>query len=117
MNTRTDIQILRDSSGHATFAVLPIAEYEALLERARATKAHDEALIPHAVVNLMFDGAGMSAARAWREHLNLTQKQVAARMSISQAALAQMERATTPRKVTRERLAAALGIRPEQLAT
>jgi len=58
---------------------------------------------------------GFSPARAWREHRGLTQVQVARRMGISQPALAQMEAAAHPRRVTRVRLAKALGIAPEQL--
>lgn len=69
--------------------------------------------LPHEVVSLMVDGA--SAARAWREHLGLTQAEVAARMGISQAALARMEAARRPRKVTRAKLAAAMGLNVDQL--
>ncbi len=60
---------------------------------------------------------GASAARAWREHLGLTQAEVAERMGITQAALAQMEAATRPRKATRVKLATALGLDVEQLVT
>lgn len=42
-------------------------------------------------------------------------KQIATRMSISQPALAQIEAAKTPRKATRLKLAAALGINEGQL--
>ena len=72
-------------------------------------------LIPNEVVNLMFDGDGMSIARAWREHLGLTQAELATRAGISQAGLAQMEAARNPRKATRIKLAAALGLDREQL--
>ena len=53
--------------------------------------------------------------RPWREYLGLTQHEVAARIGISQAALAQIERSKRPRKVTLQRLAKALGITYEQL--
>lgn len=62
----------------------------------------------------LLDG-GMSAVRAWREYLRLTQAEVAARMGVSQAAYAQMESAKRPRKATLARIAAALGIDVEQL--
>jgi len=42
---------------------------------------------------------------------------VAARMGVSQAAFAQMESAKRPRKVTLQKVADALGISMEQLAT
>lgn len=114
MNAPIEVQTIRDAQGRAAFAVVPFAEYQALLVQARAAKLRTEVLIPHEVVSLMVDGA--SAARAWREHLGLTQVEVATRMGISQAALAQMETATRPRKATREKLAEALGVAAEQLA-
>ena len=54
--------------------------------------------------------------RAWREYLGLTQKEVAKRMGITQAALSQMEAGEKRlRKATLEKLAAAMGIGVEQL--
>lgn len=52
---------------------------------------------------------------AWREHLSLTQVQVASRMNITQAAYAQMERVEKPRKATLQKVADALGLTVEQL--
>jgi transcriptional regulator with XRE-family HTH domain len=58
-----------------------------------------------------------SLARAWREHLGLTKEQVAKRMNISPAALEQIEaRSAKPRKATLSKVAAALGIKVEQLS-
>jgi ribosome-binding protein aMBF1 (putative translation factor) len=88
-----------------------VAEYVALVSKARSIDKRKT--IPHGVVSLIVDG--FSPARAWREHRGLTQVQVARRMGISQPALAQIETAVRPRKVTRVRLAKALGISPEQL--
>ena len=115
MSTLTNVQMIRDVQGRAAFVVLPIAEYENLLAQARVARMRAEALIPHEVVSLMVEGA--SAARAWREHLGLTQAEVAERMGITQAALAQMEAAARPRKATRAKLATALGLDVEQLVT
>lgn len=53
--------------------------------------------------------------RAWREHLNLTQDEVAKRMGISQPAFAQQEIVAKPRKATREKIAMAFGITANQL--
>ncbi|MFW3897919.1 helix-turn-helix domain-containing protein [Pseudomonas bharatica] len=53
---------------------------------------------------------GMTAIAAWRRHLDLTQAEVAQRLGISQSAYAQQESAERPRKGTREKIAAALGI-------
>ena len=59
---------------------------------------------------------GWSPARAWREHLGLTQAVVAQRLGVSQAAVAQFEAAEAKLKpATRGKLAAALGVSPEQL--
>ncbi|MCW3528678.1 helix-turn-helix domain-containing protein [Burkholderia cenocepacia] len=58
---------------------------------------------------------GATPARAWGEHLGLTQSDVAARIGISQSAYAQQERGERLRKSTREKIAAAPGIRPQQL--
>ena len=71
-------------------------------------------MIPNAVVGMVFDGS-MSAAKAWREYLRLTQAEVAVRMGVSQAAYAQMEAARRPRKATLAKVVAALGLDVEQL--
>jgi len=54
-------------------------------------------------------------AKAWREHLGLTQAEVAARLGISKAAYSKLENSTRQRPSTRRRLAEALGISAEQL--
>lgn len=58
---------------------------------------------------------GATPDRAWREHLNLTRDEVAKRMGISQPAFAQQDTATKPRKASREKIAAVLGINANQL--
>ncbi|TDK68287.1 helix-turn-helix domain-containing protein [Sapientia aquatica] len=111
MKTLTDnVQILRDASGNPTFAVIPFAQYQALT----LGKPVAEPTIPNHVVNAALD-KGISAARAWREYLELTQAQVAQRMQITQSAYAQLEAKTHSRKSTRTKIAAALGIDPTQL--
>ena len=112
MNALTDgVQILRDAGGHPAFAVLPFAQYQALL----AGKIKAEPSIPNAVVNAVFD-RGISVVAAWREHLRLTQAEVAGHMGVSQAAFAQMEAAKRPRKATLQKIANALGLDVTQLA-
>ncbi len=76
-------------------------------------KKSSPTLIPHDVVSRVVDGA--TPIRAWREHLNLTQDEVAKRMGISQPAFAQQETVAKPRKATREKIAAAFGINASQL--
>ncbi|MBI0159379.1 MULTISPECIES: helix-turn-helix domain-containing protein [unclassified Snodgrassella] len=70
--------------------------------------------IPSEVVSLIFDN-GSTPARAWREYLQLTQEECARKLGISQAAYSQLETSNNPRKTTRNKLATALGINPEQL--
>ena len=70
-------------------------------------------LIPHAVISATVDGA--TPVRAWREHLGLTQADVATRLGISQSAYAQQENSERLHKTSIERIAAALGITPAQL--
>ena len=104
MNAPINIQILKDAKGKPAFAVIPYAEYLSLSKQRAPT-------IPNAVAN-----KDMTPIRAWREHLGLTQAEVAQRLGISQSAYAQQEAKEPVRKATREKIAKALGIVPEQLA-
>ena len=111
MNALTDkVQILRDTSGQPAFAVLPFAQYQALVH---GKKIADPGIPAH-VVDLAMDNE-WSAARAWREHLELTQVAVAKRMGITQGAYAQLEGKKTIRKASREKIAMALRIDQTQL--
>ncbi|GAB3395442.1 hypothetical protein GCM10027514_42890 [Azotobacter armeniacus] len=69
--------------------------------------------IPHEVISRIVDGA--TPIRAWREHLGLTQDEVAQRLGISQPAYVQQEAVAKPRKATRQKIAAAFGIKADQL--
>lgn len=71
-------------------------------------------MIPNAVVGRAVDGQSM--LQAWREHLMLTQEEMASRMGITQAGYAQIESARRPRKKALEKAAAVMGITLEQLA-
>lgn len=106
MNTPTNIQIIHGADGRPAFVVLPYADYIANRPQ------HD--LVPNEVVGYMVK-EGMTAVAAWRRHLDLTQAEVARRLGISQSAYAQQEAAERPRKATREKIAAALGIPVQSL--
>lgn len=108
MNAHTNIQILKDAKGKPAFAVIPYSEYLNLSKQRAPT-------IPNAVVNKVIN-KDMTPIRAWREHLGLTQAEVARRLGISQSAYAQQEAKEPVRKATREKIAEALGIAAEQLA-
>ena len=108
MGTLTDVQII-EKDGKPAFAVIPYEEYLRLLP-----KDEDET-VPHEVVGLVIK-KGMNLVKAWRTHLGLTQREVAKRAGISQAALSQMEKSTNElRTATLEKLARAMGISAEQL--
>lgn len=108
MDIPQNIQIINDAQGHPAFVVIPYADYV-------AKRSEDRDLVPNEVARrLMVDG--LSPARAWREHLNLTQKEVAERMGVSQPSYAELENSKGKmRKATREKIANALGITPDQL--
>jgi DNA-binding XRE family transcriptional regulator len=112
MSTPTNIQTIMQD-GKPAFVVIPFDEYVRLFPEAPRIPEGDA--IPHEVVGLTIK-KGYTLVHAWREHLKLTQTQVAERMGITQAALSQMEAGRKRlRKVTLEKLAAAMGIDVEQL--
>ena len=83
MNALTEtVQILRDPAGHPAFAVLPFAHYQNLIQSRCTTFFSTETGIPAAVVEAAIRQQ-ISAARAWRLHLHLTQAQVAKRMGVN----------------------------------
>ncbi len=89
------------------FVLVPYDEYIDLIR-------DEELTIPHEVVekHIMED---KSMIKAWREYKGISQKELAKKIGISQAALSQMESRGTERKSTLEKLARALEIEPEQL--
>ena len=100
-----NIQIINGPDGKPAFVVIPYEDY--------VSQRGASDLIPHEVVSLIVDGA--TPIRAWREHLDLTQEEVAGRLGVTQPAYAQQESVAKPRKLTREKIAKAFGIRPDQL--
>jgi len=108
MNVRTEFQVIVGADGKPAFVVVPYDQFRRM--RGGFTKG----TVPNEVVNLAYERS-MSPMAAWREHFNLTQAEVAGRIGITQAAYAQMERVKQPRKATLEKIAAALGLKIEQL--
>ena len=109
MNARIDFQTIQGADGKPAFVVVPYAKFV-------KQYGHAGSLVPNEVVNLAFDNK-WSPARAWREHLHLTQTVLAKRLGVSQAAVAQFEATGAKlRKASRDKLAAALGLTGEQLA-
>jgi len=106
MNAHTNVQVIHDAGGVPAFVVIPYVDY-------MASRDQELTLIPHDVISRTVDGA--TAVRAWREHLGLTQVDLAQRLGISQSAYAQQENSTRLRKESREKIATALGIVGDQL--
>jgi transcriptional regulator with XRE-family HTH domain len=72
-------------------------------------------LIPNEGVGAVIEGR-KTTVRAWREHLGLTQQELAAKAGMTQAALSQIESGEhKTRKATREKLARAMGITTSML--
>jgi predicted transcriptional regulator len=92
------------------YVLIPYDEYMTSRER-----PDREVTLPHEVVMLaVVEQKGI--VRAWREHLGLTQAEIARRMDVTQSAVDQLERPDRAlRFSTRKRLAEAMGIAVEQL--
>lgn len=106
MNASTSIQLISGPDGHPAFVVVPYDEFMRAYQK-------EHSLIPQAVVGATLHGA--TPIRAWREHLQLTQSDVAARLGISQPSYAKQEASTKLRPASINKIAAALGITPAQL--
>ena len=113
MTTPTEVQTLTIEGRN--YALVPT---DVLREHApqllSSPRIPEDPYIPWEVVKRSI-GEEVSMIKAWREYLNLSQEEVAARMGVSQASLSQTEAAKRPRKATLEKVAKALGITLEQL--
>jgi len=102
-----------ESDGKPAFVVLPYAEYMALTTRGYAAsdpRIPADGTIPHEVVELMVAN-DWSVIRAWREYLGITQTEMAARLGIRQPSYLAMEAVdAVPKRVTKQRIAKALGL-------
>jgi len=113
MNTHTDPQIIMQD-GHPVFAVIPWDKYQKLLKKAEMESP--DIWLPHEVVQAVAI-EGLTLIKAWREHLGMTQAELAEKSSMSQPALARLEKSdANPRTATLKKLAEALNITPEQLS-
>lgn len=113
MSIPTNHQVITHQ-GVPVAVVVPYEEYTAAFGRDTVQEA-TEPTVPHEVASRVLKEQ-ISPIRAWREHLGLTQADVAARMEVSQSAFAQMEAPEAkPRMNTLKKVAAALGVAPDQL--
>ena len=116
-----------EDNGRKAYAVLPVEEYESLLEKAelhddltayeRAVKeleSGEDELVPSDVVNALLNG--VNALKVWRSHRGLSQQQLATACDISQAYLAQIELGKREGTVdVYKRLASALSVTIDDL--
>ncbi|MYN19790.1 helix-turn-helix domain-containing protein [Rugamonas sp. FT107W] len=108
MNAPINIQILNGPDGLPAFAVIPYGDY------LNMTRCQPERTVPNEVVGKVIKD-GLTPIRAWREHLGLTQAEVASRLGIAQSSYAVQESSAKLRKSTREKIAVVLGVSLEQL--
>jgi ribosome-binding protein aMBF1 (putative translation factor) len=81
----------------------------------RKKLAADQGHVPLAVVNLK-TGNDWSLIRAWREHLNISTADRAARLGVDHSIYVELERPRPrPRQVILDRVSEALGVSPDQL--
>jgi len=108
MTGHTDIQII-EYNGEPAFAVIPYQDYLKMIPQDKGDH------IPNEVVGLMVKKR-YNTVKAWRIYLGLTQKEIAKKAGITQAALSQMEKSDNElRTATLEKLAGAMGLNVEQL--
>jgi DNA-binding XRE family transcriptional regulator len=127
MSAPTDHQIVTHN-GTPVAVVIPYEEYlrltgnedaedreDILSDAAIEAVRNDPHAVPDAVVGMMLKNK-FSIIRAWREHLGLTQGNVARAMGISQSVYARMESGKVrPRISTLRRISKALGVDAAQL--
>ena len=108
MKAHTNYQKI-EYQGQPAFVLVPWEDFEHIRPWLEGEKIH-AAGIPQAVVEAHILKA-MPIVRAWREHLGLTQRELAAKMGVSQAAVAKLENPIAkPRRATLVKVALALGI-------
>lgn len=113
MKTPIDYQTI-DYQGNPAFVLVPWTDFQRIRPLLDGDKIRS-AGIPQAVVEAHILRE-TPMIKAWREYLGITQKELAARMAVSQAAVAKLEKSTAkPRRATFEKVAEALGIAVENL--
>lgn len=117
MNKVPPLQTIQSPKGE-TLVVLPLAEYEALVDSADLSLAQKAAselangqdeLVPAEIVNRLLDGD--NPIRVWREHRGMSAKALAEAAEISAPYLSEIETGKKEGKVTvLKRIAEALSV-------
>ncbi len=91
------VQII-EKGGHPEFAVLPFADYEAIIQRLddledardlREYRVHPEESFPEALVERLL--AGENPVKLWREYRGMTQAALAEKVKVSVSHISQIE--------------------------
>lgn len=115
------VQFIADKDGKTEYAVVPIAEFEALRARAMdqgdiraALDAEEDEDLPWAMARRLIEGE--PPLRVWREHRGLTQADLAAAASLTASYVSQIEAGRkSPTVDVYRALAATLGVTVDDL--
>jgi DNA-binding XRE family transcriptional regulator len=110
MKVHIDYEIIHAKDGTPAYAVIPYDQFLTL-----NIDTSDELGVPHEVVSIMVR-KNCSITRAWREHLGITQQEMADRLGVAQPTYQRMENSNNMQMDTRKKIAKALGIHLSQLA-
>lgn len=92
MDIDPNVTILRDAQGAAQHAILPWDRFQTLMQAAKPEDGSPPPLQPSVPTTVrQAIAAGTHPVRAWRDHRDLNQAQLAALVGISRAYLAQIE--------------------------
>ena len=109
-----DVQIIKKNNIPA-FAVIPFDQYEEMRRRLAVAENLDSKIKFPLEVAEMNALKGYSLIKAWRVYRKKTQKEMAAALGITQGAFSQIEKNSRNQSETLRRVAAVLGVAPEQL--
>src|SRR3989304_4849173 len=113
MKKHIDYQTI-DYQGNPAFVLVPWDDFKRIRPLLQGDNIRSTG-IPQAVVEAHILRA-VPMIRAWREHIGITQRELAARIGVSQAAIAKLEKPNAkPRRATLQKIAEALGISIENL--
>lgn len=115
MNELIDYQTINEN-GKPAYVVLPYVEFLRAYPRLTALKEKYKNTYPHEIVEKIAIDE-MSPIKAWRKYLRFSQKEIAEKLGITQAAYSQMEsNKHKSRKETLNKIAKILNVSPELLA-
>ena len=123
-----NIHVLPGPNGAPLYVLMTYAQYKVLAGKstvkagkapatkvvAKGRKGRAPANVPSEVLKRIKQDH-VAPMRAWREHLGLTQVQMADRLKVTQGAYALTEKRENPRPSTLAKIAKAMRIKPEQL--